>query len=190
LELEAKTPLYTHYTETLNDLITLRAAGWIEQAYTAGGKLLYESQKPLYFLYMVQRWLNFVLDMSFAVLAVLVTTIAVTQRLEQGLTGVALTQVMSMGVMIQNVILAWTKVETSAGAIKRIQEFSERTPVENHASHDKQSLLPLSWPSEGRLEFKNVTATYHESNDTPVLQGLNLNITPGEKVVVCGRSGR
>jgi len=47
---------------------------------------------------------------------------------------------------------------------------------------------PPAWPSAGALVFDNVTVTYREGLP-PVLSGVSLDIRPGEKIGVVGRTG-
>ena len=74
LDLEAKTPLYTHFTETMAGVVTIRAFGW-KQAFVAENlKALDFSQLPYYMLYCIQRWLGVVLDLFVAGVAVLLVS--------------------------------------------------------------------------------------------------------------------
>ncbi|KAI1859369.1 hypothetical protein JX265_010372 [Neoarthrinium moseri] len=188
LDLDAKSPIYSHYLETLKGLPTLRAFGWAEQAFEASQTLLDQSQQPAYLLPMVQRWLNFVLDVVVACLAVIVATVAVTQKSQQGLTGVAITQIMSIGIMMQSAVKSWTVFEISLGAIARIKTFVETTPVE----HDTYlTTVPASWP-DGRVELRNVTAAYNcvsSKNPSVTLRNVSLVLESGKKIGLCGKTG-
>lgn len=57
---------------------------------------------------------------------------------------------------------------------------------------EKQLDIPTnvsdSWPSEGKLEFKNVVYRYSE-DAMPVLYGLTFTVAAKEKVGVVGRTG-
>lgn len=55
LDLEAKSPLYAQFTDTLSGLSTIRAFGWQEPAKYDNDKLLDTSQRPFYTMYCVQR---------------------------------------------------------------------------------------------------------------------------------------
>jgi ATP-binding cassette, subfamily C (CFTR/MRP), member 1 len=136
---------------------------------------------------MVQRWLTFVIDMVVACIAIIVATLAITQRASGGFTGVALTQIMLVNLTIRGVILAWTEVETSIGAVTRIKDFGDNTPSE-HEPLD-QSHLAIDWPQKGKIEFSDVSAAYETAPDKPALVKLNLKIRPGEKIGICGRTG-
>lgn len=187
LDLEAKSPLYTNFLETLSGLPTLRAFGWTGQNLALSHKLLDASQKPSYLLYMIQRWLTFVLDMTFAILATTIAALAVVQRADGGFTGIALTQVLLVNMTIRSLIVAWTEVETSIGAVSRVKTFSETTPSEHKPLENNEPAI--DWPHEGRIEFKAFTAIYETAPDQPALKNLDLIIEPGEKIGICGRSG-
>lgn len=45
-----------------------------------------------------------------------------------------------------------------------------------------------NWPEKGKIEFKNVYASYR-SNTTFVLKNINILINPGEKIGIVGRTG-
>lgn len=62
MDLEAKSPLYTQFIESLSGLATLRAFGWQEPNKLLNNYLLDSSQRPAYLLYMIQRWLTLVMD--------------------------------------------------------------------------------------------------------------------------------
>lgn len=76
LDLEAKSPLFTHFTETLQGLATIRAFGWQQASHEQNLRLLDFSQKPYYLLYCIQRWLNLVLDLMVAVIAIILVSFA------------------------------------------------------------------------------------------------------------------
>ena len=80
LDLEAKSPLYTHFLETTQGLATIRAFGWQQDIQAAGTMLLDYSQKPHYMLMTIQRWLGMVLGLVVSSEAVLVVGLAMGLR--------------------------------------------------------------------------------------------------------------
>jgi ABC-type multidrug transport system fused ATPase/permease subunit len=96
LDLESRSPLYSHFLETLDGLATIRAFGWGEASTAQNRKLLDHSQRPAYLLYCIQRWLNLVLDLIVAAEAVLVLGLAFGLRSSTtaGLLGVSLNNVL------------------------------------------------------------------------------------------------
>ena len=96
---------------------------------------------------MVQRWLTFVLDVTIAFLAVIIVTLAVTLKASGGLTGVALTQVLSLNLILTSIIIAWTALETSIESVSRIKHFTKYTPFRAQAWRSIPTAIRLaaSW---------------------------------------------
>ncbi|KAH7410668.1 putative ATP-binding cassette transporter [Cadophora sp. MPI-SDFR-AT-0126] len=188
LDLEAKSPLYTHFIETLSGLPTIRAFGWPSSFISHNLALLDASQKPYYLLFCIQRWLGLVMDLMVSVLAILLMVLVVRLRhtIGAGYVGLALLNVMGFGQSLSWIIRQWTDLETSIGAISRLKTFSEKTPGENLVAEIQT--VPDNWPSRGEIQIKNLTASYTASG-VPILKDVNLHILPGEKIGICGRSG-
>lgn len=77
LDLEAKSPLYSHFIESLQGLVTIRAFGWAEEFNRKNLSILDVSQKPYYLLFCIQRWLALVLDLLVTALAVILMVLVV-----------------------------------------------------------------------------------------------------------------
>jgi ATP-binding cassette subfamily C (CFTR/MRP) protein 1 len=187
MDLEAKSPLYSHFLETLDGLASIRAFGWQQTSRDVNIKALDRSQRPYYLLYCVQRWLNLVLDLLVAGLAVAVVTLAVELRgsTSAGLLGIAMNNLLSFNASLTQLVTFWTTLETSLGAIARVKTFAESTESEERP--EETFTPPDQWPESGSIEFCNLSAAY---NDTSLaLDGVNLSIAPGEKVGICGRTG-
>ena len=187
MDLEAKSPLYSHFLETLSGLATIRAFGWSEANYEIKNRLLDSSLQPAYLLVMIQWWLNLVLDLLATALGMVVVFFVVQHRGNSGLTGVALVNLMSLNTMLKEVIMKWTTVEITIGAIARIKSFSETTASENlpHETH----IPPRDWPKHGKIEIRNISAPYNVDSSNPTLSKLDLSIPAGSKIGICGRSG-
>ena len=162
LDIEAKAPLYSHFLETLNGLATIRAFGWENNYKARTHTLLDASQKPYYLLACIQRWLTFLLDCLSGTLGLLIVVLAVTLKGKRGMspgeTGVALMNVVSFNQALAQLIIYWTMLETSIGAVSRIKAFDETTK-----SEIRQAVRPdpiTTWPEHGAIEIKNLTASY------------------------------
>lgn len=96
LDLESKSPLYSHFIDTVNGLASIQAFGWEEEFQRKHSKLLDVSQRTYYMLSCTQRWLNLVLDLIIAAEAVLVVSLAVSlrQTTSVGLLGVSLNTIL------------------------------------------------------------------------------------------------
>ncbi|KAH6876442.1 P-loop containing nucleoside triphosphate hydrolase protein [Thelonectria olida] len=187
MDLEAKSPLYALFTESVTGLATLRAFGWRGALEKKHHELLDRSQRPFYLLYAVQRWLTFVLDMFVAGIAVLVIALVTQLRgiLPAGLIGVALVNVIQFSQNLKLLMTFWTNLETHIGAISRIKSFTSHTTSEHEPQETEQP--PPVWPSKGAIVFDNVSAGYRQSEH--VLKNISLSIEAGQKIGICGRTG-
>jgi ATP-binding cassette subfamily C (CFTR/MRP) protein 1 len=160
LDLECKSPLYTHVAETLEGLSTIRAFGWQEAFMKTNVERLDISQKPSYLLYCIQRWLGLVLQLLVAVMAVTVVALAtnLTDTTSGGRLGVSLSQIVTFNSSLGFLLTFWTMLETSLGAIARLKGFQEGTKSEDKP---EETFIPDGdWPRTGAVEFKNVSASY------------------------------
>jgi ATP-binding cassette subfamily C (CFTR/MRP) protein 1 len=159
LDLESKSPLYKHFTETIEGVSTIRAFGWQSTFDQAAIRHLDYSQRPYYLLLCIQRWLNLVLDLLVAVLGVTLIALAlrVPNQSNPGSLGVALTSVLAFNASLQGLITTWTEAETSLGSVARTKSFEEETPVETDA--DNASDPGPDWP-QGNVEVSHVKVVY------------------------------
>lgn len=70
-------------------------------------------------------------------------------------------------------------------SVERILEYGRIEP-------EKQPIIPMkvpsNWPSNGKVEFRNVFYRYSVDSD-PVLNGLSFSVVPKEKISIVGRTG-
>ncbi|KAK2871938.1 hypothetical protein FQN49_002683 [Arthroderma sp. PD_2] len=187
MDLEAKSPIYSHFLETLNGLSTIRAFGWQQSLKDINLRCLDTSQKPYYLLFSAQRWLNLVLDLLVAALATILVSLAFTLRhsTNPALLGVALNTILVLNQSLQRLITSWTSLETSLGAIARVKSLIASTPTENQPGEDREP--PAAWPNRGEIQFGSVSASYDGAY--MALSKITMQINPGEKIGICGRSG-
>ena len=185
LDIEAKAPLFTHFLETLDGVASVRAFGWTEAHIERNCKVLNQSQKPYYLLWCIQRWLALVLDLFVAGLAVVLVATALYAR--TAYLGVALFSLVSLSSTLTQLVTEWTQLETAMGAVNRLRAFALETQSEDDDT--RLTDLPPHWPKDGAISFISMTAYYGETS-TPVLEDIEFHVRPGQKVAICGRTGR
>jgi len=187
MDLEAQAPLLAQFQETLAGVTTIRAFHWQRHWHQQCLDLLDRSQRPYYLLLCIQRWLNLVLDLVTAGLATVVVALAITMRHTATSSSIALSllNILSFNTQLSYLIVAWTALETSLGAVARCKNFGLTTPSEHLANETTNP--PANWPSEGHLQLSEIAAAYTEG--APVLQDVSLSFPAGSKVGICGRSG-
>ena len=207
LDIEAKSPLYSQFFECLNGITTIRAFGWQRQLQEQNLRLLDRSQRPFYLMWSVQRWLTVTLDLLVASIAVMLIVLVVTLRgkISAGSVGVAMLNVILFSQSIKMLVTFWTTLETQIGAVARVKVFTE--DVVREGLPEESNLPPQDWPLQGNIAFKNVSAAYRlviafnliandsanptlYSDNEPVVKDVTLSIKAGEKIGICGRTGR
>lgn len=105
---------------------------------------------------------------------------------------------MSVGELVQFVIYAvmvagsvgalseiWGELQRAAGATERLVEL---LGSEDNVK-DPEHPVPLPMPAAGAIRFDNVTFHYPSRPETSALEGVTLDIRPGETVALVGPSG-
>lgn len=153
-----KAPIVSLFFDTIQGLTTIRAFGWAKAYIGKGVQVLDESQKPLYLLFCVQRWLLLVLSLIVAALQLLVigAAIALRSSVSAGLVGLAIVQVATLTETLSDLIVQWTEVEMSLGAVTRIFQFTQETPQEMREEQGSTNSLP----PHGSITLDNISATY------------------------------
>ena len=92
------------------------------------------------------------------VMAAVLTTLAVRMHSNSGFTGASLVTLMNFGESLSGIVLWYTRLETSIGAIGRLKTFNESVKPEYREEED--IIPPEQWPQSGVIELKGVSATY------------------------------
>ncbi|KAK7436766.1 hypothetical protein Landi51_12380 [Colletotrichum acutatum] len=166
---------------------TIRAFGWEKQAEHANVVCLDKSQKPAYILFCLQQWLGIVLDLMVAAIATGLITLAIFVRgtTTAGQIGMALNIVLAANATLLSLVTSWTNMEISLGAISRLKALEADTPKEDQPHED---FVPTEvWPSSGSVEFDKVTVSYN--TDAVALRDITLKASPGQQLIICGRTG-
>lgn len=72
-------------------------------------------------------------------------------------------------------------------SVDRVNEYSD-LQSEGDLESPPDRKPPADWPSQGSIEFRNVTMSYF-ADEKPVLKDLNFKVKAGEKIGVVGRTG-
>ncbi|OKL58717.1 hypothetical protein UA08_06043 [Talaromyces atroroseus] len=182
LDLETRSPLYTHFLETVAGISTIRPFGWRVACMDRCYQRLDSSQRPFYLLFMIQQWLFFVLDIITAILAVVVVTLAFKVKSNSGFMGAGLVNLISFNATLRSIIFCWSLSETSIGGVSRVRELEYSITPEERL--DEKELPPTNWPTHGKLEIMNLTASYHLNTGVDILKNVNMVIQPGETLEV------
>lgn len=124
-----------------------------------------------------------------AIIAIILVVLATHLGSNVGNVGAGLVTLITFGSTLTTIVVAYTGLETSLGAISRLKGFGEETEQEDDMGEGRAVVVPgKAWPVEGRVQMHRVEASYDDVGK--VLKGLSLVIEAGEKVAICRRTGR
>lgn len=190
LELDARGAAVSGLLEAVAGAPTARAFGWGPALASRGAEALDASQKPLYLLLCLQRWLGVVLDLLVAAIAVGTIAIACRGGTTGGQIGVALNVILVANTTLLRLVQSWTGLEISLGAVARVRQVEEDTPREEGEEEEEGRMPPPEdWPSRGAIQLSSVTAAYDPASTAIALRNIDLTISAGQTVVLCGRTG-
>jgi ABC-type multidrug transport system fused ATPase/permease subunit len=84
---------------------------------------------------------------------------------------------------LYGIVDIYSRFQRAAASVRRLMEITEADPVLS----DRPESLALQPNSSGGIELKEVSFGYYA--DRPVLEGINLRVSPGERVALAGSSG-
>uniref|UniRef100_A0A8C1QCH4 ATP-binding cassette sub-family C member 5 n=1 Tax=Cyprinus carpio TaxID=7962 RepID=A0A8C1QCH4_CYPCA len=186
MENVSRSPWISLTTSTIQGLSTIHAYDKRKQF-----KILSDTNSNHFMLFNCgTRWLSFWLDFLAATVTLIVALFVVlssNEAINASLKGLALSYTIQLTGMLQFVVRLSTEVEAKFTSVERLLEYITSCVSEGPRSV-KGTHITTGWPQEGAITFKNYSMRYRD-NTPVVLNNLHINIKPGEKVGIVGRTG-
>jgi len=188
LESVTKSPIFSHFGETLNGVATIRAFSLQHDFIKRSERLVDDNQKANYPAIVANRWLAVRLEMVGNLIIFCSALLAVLGKdsLTPGLVGLSVSYALSVTQTLNWLVRMTSELETNIVAVERLKEYSE-TQCEAEWKLESDEKL-VEWPEKASIEFKNVNARYREGLPL-VLKDLSFAIEAGQKVGIVGRTG-
>ncbi|XP_033169144.1 multidrug resistance-associated protein 1 isoform X8 [Drosophila mauritiana] len=188
LESVSRSPIYSHFSETVTGASTIRA-------YNVGDRFIEESDAKVdknqvckYPSVIANRWLAIRLEMVGNLIILFASLFAVLGgQTNPGLVGLSVSYALQVTQTLNWLVRMSSDIETNIVSVERIKEYGE-TKQEAPWELEQDKNKPKNWPQEGHVEFQNFQVRYREGLDL-VLRGVSFNIKGGEKVGIVGRTG-
>ncbi|XP_042645663.1 ATP-binding cassette sub-family C member 10 isoform X2 [Tyto alba] len=175
-------PIYTHFSETLSGLSSIRAMRATERFELENQLHLEQNQRCLFASNTAMQWLDIRLQMIGVVVVTAIAGIAIIQHQKQlgnpGLVGLALSYALSVTNLLSGLISSFTLTETMMVSVERTEEYTTDIPME---PQDKLVQVAADWPTQGLVEFQQVVLAYRAGLPN-ALDGVSFTIYPGEKI--------
>ncbi|GBO99349.1 Multidrug resistance-associated protein 1 [Eumeta japonica] len=164
LESVSRSPIYSHFGETVTGVSTIRAYHVQERFIDESDSKVDKNQVRKYPSIIANRWL----------------------ATNPGLVGLSVSYALQVTQTLNWLVRMSSDIETNIVSVERIKEYSE---TKQEAPWElPNSRVPREWPSEGKVVFDNFKVRYREGLDL-VLRGISFTIAGGEKVGIVGRTG-
>eukprot|EP00731_Ephydatia_muelleri_P021947 Em0014g538a len=189
LEAIARGPIYSHLSESLLGLSTIRTFGRENAAQEYFHECVNQHTKLCYLFIATARWFVMRNDtLATTLLGILAfSSIPLASSLNPGLVGLALTYTVTLSTVFQLCMRHSADVETTVISAERLLYCSQLDSEDSLISNTHRKPDP-GWPQGGMIVFDN--ASFRYSADTPVaLKPLTFIVQPGEKVGIIGRTG-
>ncbi|KAK3296581.1 P-loop containing nucleoside triphosphate hydrolase protein [Chaetomium fimeti] len=184
--------IYEHFGESMSGLPTLKAFGAVSRFVDDNARNINAETAAYWLSVGCQRWLNLRLDLcgSMLVFATALLVVGLRDTINPSSGGVVLSYVVTAQAVFGNMIRQSAEIENNMNSVERMLHYAyniEQEPAHEVDSVDK-TLRASGWPRAGRVQFESLTLS-HRPGLKPALSDVTLDIKPGEKVGVVGRTG-
>ncbi|XP_074501872.1 ATP-binding cassette sub-family C member 2 [Sebastes fasciatus] len=187
LDSVSRSPIYSHFSETVSGLSVIRAYGHQDRFLKHNETTIDENLKSVYPWIVSNRWLAIRLEFLGNLVVFFSALFAVISRdtLDSGLVGLSISYALNVTQTLNWLVRMTSELETNIVAVERVSEYAE---LENEAKWVNDTRPPVGWPEAGRLQFQNYKVRYRPGLDL-VLHGITCDIASTEKIGIVGRTG-
>uniref|UniRef100_A0A3B1IRS1 ATP binding cassette subfamily C member 3 n=1 Tax=Astyanax mexicanus TaxID=7994 RepID=A0A3B1IRS1_ASTMX len=188
LESVSRSPIYSHFSETITGTSVIRAYGRNSAFVLMSDMKVDENQKSYYPGIVSNRWLGIRIEFIGNCIVLFAAVFAVLEKenLSPGLVGLSVSYALQVTMSLNWMVRMTSDLESNIVAVERVKEYSETPPEAPWEVEDKKP--PTDWPSEGNVEFADYSVRYREGLDL-VLRNISLRVKGGEKIGIVGRTG-
>ncbi len=188
LESASKSPIFSHFTETQTGVSTIRAYRVQNRFINTMESRINENLIYYFPNNISNRWLALRLELIGNLITVFAALFAVIARdsISAGIAGLSISYSLNVSQTLNWLVRMSADFETNITSAERIEEYCN-TPHENEWSI-KETKPSLEWPQNGEIKIENYSVKYRDNLDN-VLNDMNAQIKPGEKIGIVGRTG-
>lgn len=191
LEAIARSPMYSHFSATLNGRSTIRAME-AQDLLTKEYDNYQDIHSSGYYTFLsTNRAFGYYLDLFCVAYVISVTLMSYFNPPvdNPGQIGLVITQAMSMTGTVQWGMRQSAELENSMTSVERVLEYRHLEAEGEFESPDDKK-PPMYWPQEGLISAEQLSLRYNpDPKADRVLKSLNFIIMPREKIGIVGRTG-
>ncbi|XP_069101813.1 multidrug resistance-associated protein 1-like isoform X2 [Argopecten irradians] len=187
IESVTRSPVYSHFGETLTGASVIRAYGSVDRFIQESERRVDTNLAFYHAANGASRWIGISSESisNFLILVAALFTV-LSPTVSGSDAGLSLTYASQIVIGIAVCVYTVSEMEMNIVSAERVEEYT-KLPSEaewtttDHRPHD-------SWPDDGAVRFKDYTTRYRPGLEL-VLNGVNCEIHSGEKVGIVGRTG-
>jgi len=183
----SKSPIFSHFSETINGATTIRAFNQQERFFQESEDKVSQHLLCNYVCDMANRWLSIRVEVLGNTIVFFAAIFAFYSRdsLTAGVIGLSISYAMQMIDGFGWTIRMAGELESDSVAIERVREYDD---LPQEASWETEGTFDQAWPHKGNIVFNQYSTKYRPELDN-VLTNFNLKIKSGDKVGLVGRTG-
>ncbi|XP_078079204.1 ATP-binding cassette sub-family C member 2 [Mustelus asterias] len=187
LDSVTRSPIYSHFGETVTGLPVIRAYGHQTRFLENNEQILNGNQKCVFPWIVANRWLAIRLEFVGNLVVFFAALFAVLSRgnLDSGLVGLSISYALNVTQALNWLVRQTAELETNIVSVERVSEY---TKLDNEAPWVMDHRPEKDWPAKGEVKFLDYQARYRPELDL-VLHGLTCDISANEKIGIVGRTG-
>ena len=185
LDSVSRSPIYSHFQETLLGVGTIRAFG-DQGRFLSINSAKVDSQQRLYAMsFTGNRWLAVRLENvgSAIIFSAIMLSVIGRHVVSPALAGLAISYALQITQSLNWLVRQRAELETQVVCVERVAEYQQLSP--ERASGVQP---PAAWPSRGAITASGYSMAYREGLPR-VLKAVSFDIKAGEKIGICGRTG-
>ncbi|CAD5211774.1 unnamed protein product [Bursaphelenchus okinawaensis] len=191
LESINRSPIYSHFSESIQGVTTIRAFDKNSEFITVNNNLVDAHLKVKSLSFVANRWLGIRLELIGNIItfsAALFAALSVEWGFVQsaGLVGVSVSYALNITEVLNFAVRQISELETNIVSVERLKEYSE---VDTEADWIVDNKRVLSgWPNNGEVTFNKYATRYRPGLEL-VIKNINADVSPSQKVGIVGRTG-
>lgn len=186
LESVSRSPIYSHFGESITGATTIRAYGVTQRFVEESENGVDHNQSCYYPSCIANRWLAVRLEMIGNLIIFSAALFAVLGRddVNPGIVGLSVSYALQITQTLNWLVRMTSEVETNIVAVERIKEYAE---TQQEAAWTVGSGPGATWPETGALQLEALTLGYRAGE--PALRGVTCAVAPRDKLGIVGRTG-
>ncbi|XP_015771345.1 PREDICTED: multidrug resistance-associated protein 4-like [Acropora digitifera] len=185
LESICRSPVFSHFSETMAGLDTIRTRGMEEEFVEEFYRHQDMHNQAFIMVFESSRWFSLRVDSLCVIFLVCVALASVGFAMDPAIAGLSLTYVMESLGTAQFGTRYFSEVENFMTSVERVMTYANLEPEPGYKT---EALPPTNWPRDGNVTFRDVNMTYYEGGPQ-VLKEMSFSIEGKSRIGVVGRTG-